>query len=507
MIGMSDNSQLKIKMEILSMVNNSEMMCKSFEEIKSSLSMHVSNKFLFREDQVRAYNGVRFEKTDWSSKNMRRIYFSDCDFYNVNFKSAGFTGSIFKNCKFTGGILDAAIFDECLFFNCNFSGYTLKSTSFCKSEFIECIMNSMSLDACFFTDVIFNEFEFNKCDISDIIWENAKFLKCLFKDTLLQKLNFEFTYFANNHFDHSSIPFASIPFVFGGIEYILNTEDEVYIKTIHPAYEDNKMSKMQYIDLLPDLLLFYKKTLNYFPLANIYLGIGKIQDGIEAIKNGLEFWFNLHNYKIMYYLCELANVYDFSIENRKKIYEIIEKCNCIIQKSDIWDKQKRWNVQKLKMRECLLNSHSIPYVTLEFVTSIECSNYSLLADFMQTVEQYLIPSNGYYSLEVRHNSPFDLLYTIFADEQTLFNAVVGIITILGVCDQFYSNHLKEKIKFGSNKNTLPENAQNQVKDKVTKNITNVHYNFYNCNVNGLDLNHFTKQSIGCENPESSGVSQ
>lgn len=489
------------------MMNNNEIVYKSFEEIKSSLSMHVSNKFLFREDQVRAYNGARFEKTDWSSKNMRRIYFSDCIFYNVNFKSSGFTGSIFKGCDFIGGILDAAIFDECLFLNCNFNNYTLKSTSFCKSEFIECKMNFMNLYACFFTDAIFNGFEFNNCIISDIIWENAKFLKCRFQNTVLQKLNFEFTYFKENHFEHSSIPFASIPFVFGGIEYILKTQDEVYIKTIHPAYEDNKMSKTQYIDLLPDLLLFYKKTSNYFPLANIYLGTGKTHDGIETLKHGLEFWFNLHNYKIMYYLCELANEYNFTIENRKNIYEIIEKCNCIIQKSDSWDKQKRWNVQQFKMRECLLNSQSIPYVTLEFVTSIESSSYNLLTDFMQTVEQYLIPSNGYYNLEVRHNSPFDLLYTIFADEQTLFNAVVGIITILGICDQFYSNHLKERIKFRSNKNILSEDKQNQVKDKVTKNITNVHYNFYNCTVNGLDLNHFTKQSIGCENPESSGESQ
>lgn len=489
------------------MNNSNAIINKSFEEIRSSLSMHVSNKFFFREDQVRTYNGVRFDKIDWSSKNMRRIHFSNCDFYDVNFKSAGFTGSIFKDCNFIVGILDAAIFDECLFFNCNFNNYTLKATSFCKSEFIECTMNQMGLDTCFFTDVIFNGFEFNNCNISDIIWENAKFIKCFFKNTLLQKLNFEFTYFADIHFEHSSVPFASIPFVFGGVEYILNTQDNVTIKTIHPDYKDNKMSQTQYISLLPDLLSFYKKTTNYFPLANIYLGIGKTQDGIDAIKRGLEFWFYLHNYKIMYYLCELANEYNFSIENRKSIYKIIEKCNSNIQKSESWEKQKRWNVQQFKMRECLLNSQSVPYVTLEFVTSINSCNYSILADFMQAVEQYLLPSNGYHSLEVRHNSPFNLLYTIFADEQTLFNAVIGIITILGVCDQFYSNHLKEKVKFESNKNTLPENEQTQVNDKITKNITNVHYNFYNCTVNGLDLNHFTKQNIGCENPESSGVSQ
>lgn len=489
------------------MENFNEIVSKSFEEIRNELSMHVSNKLFFRQDQVRAYNGARFEKTDWSSKNMRRIYFSDCDFYDVDFKSAGFTGSIFKNCNFIGGILNATIFDECLFFNCNFNTNNLKATSFCKSEFIECKMNYIGLETCFFTDAIFNEFEFNYCSISDIIWENAKFLKCLFKETLLQKLNFEFTYFADIHFNRTTIPFASIPFIFGGIGYILNTQDEVFIRTIHPNYKDQKMSQKQYINILPFLLSFYEETSNYFPLANIYLGMGNVQKGIDAIIKGLNFWFALRNYKIMYYLCELANEYNFSIEDRKRIYEIIENCNSNIMINENWENQKRWNVHQFKMRECLLNSQSIPYVTLEFLTSIESNNYTLLADFMQTAEQYLMPSNSYYSLEVRHNSPFKLLYTIFADEQTLFNAVVGIITILGACDQFYSNHLKDKIKLkNDNKNPSFDN-QTQVKNKISKNITNVHYNFYNCNISNLDLDHLTRQNIGCENPDSSGVSQ
>lgn len=486
-------------------MNNSNVINKSFNDVKNNLSMHVSNKFLFREDQIRAYNGVNFDsKTDWSSKNMRRIYFSQCNFSDVNFKSTGFTSSIFKNCEFYGGVLDFTIFDESIFINCNFNNCSLKATSFCKSEFINCKMNQLQLNACFFTDANFNGFEFNNCKITDIIWENAKFLKCSFTNVKLEKLNFEFTYFGDIHFDNTAIPFASLPFVFGGIEYIFNTNDNVFIKTVHPAYENQRMSKEQYVELLPDLLTFYKKTSNYFPMANIYLGLGKTDDGMNAIKNGLEFWFRLYNYKIMYYFCDLANIYNFPISDRKIIFEVIKKCNSWILINENWNKQKQWGIHQYKMRECLLNSQSVSYATLEFTTSIESDNYALLTEFMQTVETLFLPSNSYYNLELRHNSPFDLLYTIFGDEQTLFETVVGIISLLGVCDQLYSNHLKDKIK---NKSSLSLDEKKQVEAKITKNVINVNYAFYNCNINNLDTSHFTKQSIGCEKPEFSGKSQ
>lgn len=488
-------------------MKDSRIVYKSFDEIKNSLDMHVNNKFIFREDQVRAYSGTTFNQTNWSSKNMRRIYFSDCKFTEINFKSTGFTNSIFNNCEFCGGILDFTIFDECIFINCNFYDYHLNATSFCKSEFLDCSMNNLTLEACFFTDTLFNGFEFTKCKITDIIWENAKFLQCNFNTTLLQKLNFEFTYFDKIHFYNTALPFASLPFTFGGLEYIKNTPDNVYITTMHPSFENNLMSKKQYLELLPDLLLFYKDTLNYFPLANINLVVGNTTEGIDAIEKGLEFWFRLQNYKIMFYLCELANVHNFSIETRKKIYKIIEKCNNWIQVHENWDKQKRWSIQQYKMRECLLNSKSMPHVTLEFNTSIKCSDYNTLASFMQTFDTLLLPKNSYYSLELRHNSPFQIFYEIFATEPILFNTIVGIITIIGIVDQIYTNHFKDKVDKAKIEKSFSREELSQIEQNITKNIINVNYNFYNCNINNIDTDYFNRQNIGCENPKSSGSSQ
>lgn len=502
---MEDNTGLFSAHKGENIMQNNNLIPKTFNEIQNNLSMHVNNKYLFREDQVRIYNGVNFENsTDWSSKNMRRIYFSDCKFSDANLRSTGFTGSIFKSCDFVQETLEFTIFDEVLFIDCNFYNCTLKASSFCKSEFTNCKMVNLDLDACFFTDAIFDDFEFSDCKISDIIWENSKFKKCVFSNVVLRKLNLEFTYFEDVHFDNTAIPFASLPFVFGGIGYILNTNDNVYIKTVHPDYKNQILSKSEYLELLPDLLAFYKETSNYFPLANILLGTGRIEEGVHAIEKGLEFWFNLHNHKIMYYFCDLANSYNFSIDDRKKIFSIVQKCNTWILNNENWSKQTQWNVQQYRMRNCLLNSQSIPYVTLEFLTSIKFNNYSLLSEFMQTIDA-LLPTDSYYSLELRHNSPCDLLYTIFAGERTLFNFIVGIATIFSACDQFYSNHIKERIK--KKKTHQAINNQTIISDKIKDNITNINYNFYNCNINNLDTDHFTRQSTGCVNPDSSGNNQ
>lgn len=482
-------------------MDNTEINNKTFKEIQNELSLHVNNKFIFREDQIRAYNDVTFSESNWSSKNMRRIYFLDCKFLNVDFKSTGFTGSIFKNCLFDKGILDYAIFDECQFVNCKFIQQELNATSFCKSEFYDSTFYNSKLNACFFTNGIFEGGSFSDCVITDIIWENAYFKKWTFNKTTLQKLNFEFTSFESIHFIETSIPFPSLPFVFGGIQYILNTQDEVWIKTIHPNYPQNKLPKCEYINLIPNILYFYQRTNNYFPVANILLGAGDIQAGIEAIKNGIKFWFSLRNYKIMTYFCKLADIYDFSIENRKIIYNEIEKCNIQILKNESWKEQKHWGMFQFQMREYLLNSKNMPYVTVQFQTNIDKHNFNALCQFMETVENYIMEEGLFYYLELRHNSPFELLYTVLSDEQNLFNFIVGLISILGVCNQLYTNHLANK-----QSKKISKKAQEQINQTIVKNITNIQYNFYNCNINN-DIDHFTAQSIGWEKPEVSGSSQ
>lgn len=155
----------------------------------------------------------------------------------------------------------------------------------------------------------------------------------------------------------------------------------------------------------------------------------------------------------MYYLCELANSYDFDINTRKRIFKKIEQLNTRIQINDNLWLQNRWNIYFGKIRNTLLNSENMPHVTLAIATLIDNNNYHELCNFMETFEKVFLSDNSYFSLEIRHNSPFELLYTIFSNPDKLFQLVVGLATIVGVCDQMYINHIKKEKHF-LQKNTL-----------------------------------------------------
>lgn len=477
--------------------------------IQENLSSHVSNKYIFRQDSVRTYSKVDFDgETDWSSKNMRRIHFSDCDFANVNFQSTGFTGSIFYNCSFQLDCnLCGTIFDECIFINCDFFGLNFQSTSFCRSEFHDSKIENCLMSRCFLTESKIYDTIIKNTILDDIIWESAILRKSSLINVNLKNLNMEFVYIDGTTFENTAIPFASVPFIFGGLKYISDNKNTVKIQTINPDYPLGWMNGETYERLLPDLNAFYRESLNYFPLCNILFSFNMIDEGIDSLVEGLKFWYKCQNYKMIFYLCDLANLYNFNINQRKHIFSQIEKLNSQIQLSDNSWLMNRWNIYLNKIRGTLLNSENMPHITLAITTLIGNNDYTVLCAFMETFEKYFLSNDFYFSVEIRHNSPFDLLYTIFSTPSILFELVVGIATIVGVCDQIYVYHVKKSNDINAKEYTAEQSMQ--IKDNVTKNIQNIQYNFYNCTFEdtNINANHFNRQSIGWEKPDSSGNNQ
>lgn len=477
--------------------------------IQDKLSSHVSNKYIYRKDSVRTYSKVDFDnETDWSSKNMRRIHFSDCNFANVNFQSTGFTGSIFYDCNFQLNCnLRNTIFDECLFINCDFFGLSFQSTSFCRSEFHNSKIGNCVMSRCFLTESKIYDTIIEDTIFDDIIWESAILKNSNFNNVNLKNLNMEFVYIDGAKFENTAIPFSSIPFIFGGLKYISDNRDTAKIQTINPDYPLGWMNGEEYERLLPDLCTFYRESLSYFPLCNILFSFDMIDEGIDCLIEGLKFWYKCQNFKMLFYLCDLANLYNFNINRRKRIFSQIEKLNAQIQLSDNLWLTNKWNTYLNKVRGTLLNSENMPHITLAIATIINNNDYLALCAFIETFEKYFLSSDFYFSVEIRHNSPFDLLYTIFSDPSILFELVVGIATIVGVCDQIYVDHVKKLNSLNSKKYTAKQSRQ--IKDNVTKNIQNIQYNFYNCTFEdaNINANYFSRQSIGWEKPDSSGNSQ
>ena len=269
-----------------------------------------SDKF-FRLDQFQVFEGKTFTKeTDYRGLNMRRSYYSDCRFDGARLSHSGLVGSVFKNCTFVNCDMDYCIADTSIFSQCTFSSDSPEKTigqSFCKCIFYDCQFKDMSLDSTAFTDSIFEGVTIAECVLDNIIWENAIFRNTSFICTGLNYLNFEYTQFYDVHFEKTDIPYESIPFIFGGIEYLSNTQDDVHVSVTIKGKTES-IDKSEYLELIPDLIRFYSGTINPFPLANILHALGKYDDVVRVLSDGLEKMLIFRDFRMLkYYSILLGN--------------------------------------------------------------------------------------------------------------------------------------------------------------------------------------------------------
>ena len=116
-------------------------------------------------------------------------------------------------------------------------------------------------------------FENEKCHINTwdpgFSFENTVFDNVKFKRVTFSDLNIDFAEFHCIEMEDTILPFSQIPYAFGLLDYLINTQDKVYITSASSS--DKKITAQEYISLLENFEIYYINTKSYFPLANIYL--------------------------------------------------------------------------------------------------------------------------------------------------------------------------------------------------------------------------------------------
>ena len=386
-----------------------------------------SDKF-FRLDQFQVIEGKTFtEETDYRGLNMRRSYYSDCRFDGAKLSHSGLVGSVFRNCTFVNCDMDYCIADTSVFSKCAFTSDSAEKTigqSFCKCIFYDCQFEDMSLDSTAFTDSIFEGVTITNCVLDNIIWENAIFRNTSFIRTELNYLNFEFTQFYDVHFEKTDIPYESIPFIFGGIEYMSNTQDDVHVSvTINGKTES--IDKSEYLELVPDLIRFYSGTINPFPLANILHALGKYDDVIKVLSNGLEKMLVFRDFRILKYYSILLGNDHYTEKQKVEFYRLIQSKLSKIPPNVI--EARSVFLYMAEVRNNLLSCNNLPGVEIELSTNICFKDAEKIGKLITIIENE-VEKIGVHShhIEVRHNSP--LTVTILA--HALINALAKLINNL-----------------------------------------------------------------------------
>lgn len=480
-----------------------------FEKSLNILQNHMRNKLHFRANPNLKISGVSISE-DFSTKGFRMSKIYNCTVKYSDFTEIGLAGSSFVDVKFHNTTLDSANFQSSNFENCYFFYNTVQkvvAVKFLKSRFSNCEFRNIEFHSANFCDCIFENVSFINCKFVSVGFENA-----LFRDVTLSKLkfrsqNFDFAIFEKVHFIDSALPFPSVPFIINGFKLLIESRDSIEISSYAEKIKSkNRISKEEYLLLLPHFENYYKGTNSYFPLSNVYLATGKFNKAFNSILLGINQSLKEKNFRLIKYYINLLNYsIDINYTFKKNLYDQIMRN---IQKSELTQRDlDNLNMYLGDIRQSLLNNTMNPTIELFFKTDIQGDDYEKNQIFLSIIDSIIKPFSDevIYSVEMRHNSPTEyfiliifiafnhdnaesVIYTltlILAILEGIFcfgNKLLKIIDlVLNDIDKYYEVKLK-KLEYlnKSQKQIIDDNKKKLEKEKINIIESNVNvFNFSN----------------------------
>ena len=415
---------------------------------------------------------------DYTSKSIKRTQLTNCTFHMATFDNAAVTGSFFQDCTFSQCSMNKADFEFCNFEKCDFFNNPFQDESFNNSTFYDVQIINSPFISCTLTGVHFKKIFFSDSDILHCTMEGTIFEDCKFQNMNMTQLNMEYVEIKNVNMDNVTLPFSQVPYIFGGIEYVKNTKDNILIS----ADGNCKITAQEYFDNAIKLLCeYYEVQECHFPLANIYLGLDDIKKAYRHIQLGMQQCVIAKDFRMLKYFCKLAAQSSvFTYKQLNSMYTLIQK----YFPQDTLTKQQLYNYSKHigEIKTVLFSKHNMPRMTFSIRTNIEPNNFQTLSNFLEDIFQYKnkICSNEHTSqIILAQNSPFMVTLDISDVLSNLCILAMLLIKLMNESNLLYEMYLDSYNACTSitNKNSLDtmvplfEIVENQKKQYAKRNVT------------------------------------
>lgn len=441
-----------------------------FHKAQENLSRNMKQKSFYREEQFARYENETIS-SNFAGQNLRRSYYENSKFVHADLTNVGFSGSKFAStnfidCTINNTKLDFCVFDDCVFQNSldkELNHLNLNESVVCNGKFL-----NLNLHGANFTNTVFENVTFEDCIWQSLCLEGAVFSNTTLDNVTLRKLNFEFSFFENIKLDNVRLPFPTIPYIFNGFSYLMHTSD--FVKISSAASESGSISIDEYLNYTDDLITFYTKTQNYFPLANILIAKDEYEQAYEAIIAGIKFsMMIIKNFRLVYYYSKLLQITPvFSAAQKAEAYKTIINSSALIN----WNLIDYYNFSLYidKIRNTLLNEKNGNFLTVNLNTNILSSEYDKLLclyenidNIIRLIEEKKGTKIKYYT-EIRHNSPYDIFIKAFSDLDTLSLLLSAVCIVCSgtkniVFDRKEKKKLEEK---EDNKITILQNINEKI---------------------------------------------
>lgn len=417
-------------------MNNLELIIKDTEEffyvdekeaitLSAELTEHMRNKLYFNPTPLKVNNGVKING-NYETKNLRQSFFKQCEFENVNYYDAGLAGSLFVESIFMESNFTNTNFQSCDFRTCDFNGIKtgLNYTRFSKSIFSDTTFNDCIFNGVLMNDTIFDNCTFTNCEWIPVSIENAVFKNTTLDNLIFKSMNFEFSTFDGIVLNNVKLPFPTIPYIFNGLNYLVKTTDNVRITSA--KYKDG-ITVEQYLENLDKLRKFYTYTHNYFPLTNILICKNMHDEAFASTLNGINLSIELRRFRMLKNYCkQLSYINNITMHDRQSLYRyILDK----ISKVDLMD----FEYSNLKnylpeVRQILLDDFREQKLEISLSSNIETDDAKKIPILINIIDD-ILKDKCEYSIEMRHNSPWDFFVQVFTDPNNI-SLILNAITLV-----------------------------------------------------------------------------
>ena len=368
---------------------------------------------------------------DYSRKSFKHINATHCRFNKSIFKAVAAVGSRFSNVYFYECDFSASNFQYCYFDNTVFSGKSFASgANFSHSVFIECNFEEVNIKESTFFDCQFQSCTFISGNINSITLENSTFYSCTIENINLAHLNLEYTQIEETLMNNVTLPPYQVAYIIGGPSYIFTTKDKIFTYT-----DKGDVAVIEYINLIDDLIIYYHSQHDFFPLANIMIGLSKYEEALTYIQQGVREAFDFFDFRMVKHYCKLAiSCKSFSHMQLKFLYDIITELS--YQKELCVKELHSYFINIGEIRELLLNTAGNKE-RAEFIikTSIDKDDLESVNELYKRINYILkdyCSEEHIDSIELRHNSPYELLITCIDTVPHLMRLIPAIYGLLMV---------------------------------------------------------------------------
>ncbi|MCD7885899.1 MAG: pentapeptide repeat-containing protein [Lachnospiraceae bacterium] len=370
----------------------------------------------------------------------RNCTFDGASLHNVAGLGVTFDHTIFKNTKISHALFQNCVITDCLFENCDMEGTNLGLGYISDTVWTGCNINGLGFSGSYMKNCRFNENGGRFGNMGNCCFDNV-----YFKGHRLTNMNLEYSEFKNVTMDQVTLPFSQMPYIFGGVDYLLNTNDSVTISShINDA---DCISPKEYRDVLKDMIVFFSYKQEYFPLANILLALHHDKEAWIAVLSGIVAACRQKDFRMCKYYCKLMTMRNIATQEQlNTLYQTLIDNSPVNQMTDA--QYHEYSLYMPEIRELLCyNPHKYPTAVLRLRTNItDIKSEKMLElqhcmDSMLHLDEYPLEHP---SMEISHNSPFDITIHFCSNPITILVVAALILRIISnICDSY--NNLAQAI--------------------------------------------------------------